>query len=72
MRKDVHAIFTTFFFRTYQGNMDRSQIVDFTKISVSVIPHQSVRLNITKKSFGDASISFQPSLTAFPSLFHNV
>ena len=48
------------FFRIYQGNMDGSQIVDFTKIIVSVIPQQSVRLNITKKSFGDASIKFQP------------
>ena len=53
------------FFRIYQGNMDESQIVDLTKIIVSVIPQQSVRLNITKKSFGDASIKFQPSPERF-------
>jgi len=41
--------FLRLFFRIYQGNMDGSQIVDFTKIIVSVIPQQSVRLNINYK-----------------------
>ena len=49
--------------------MDESQIVDLTKIIVSVIPQPSVRLNITKKSFGDASIKFQPSPERFSPFF---
>lgn len=61
--------FLRLFFRIYQGNMDESQIVDLTKIIVSVIPQQSVRLNITKKSFGDASIKFQPSPERFSPFF---
>ena len=61
--------FLRLFFRIYQENMDGSQIVDFTKIIVSVIPQQSVRLNITNKSLGDASIIFQPSPERFSPFF---
>lgn len=55
--KECSCHFYAFFFESIKEIWTE---VDFTKIIVSVIPQQSVRLNITKKSFGDASIKFQP------------